>query len=393
VSVHHRTGHARQDMVVAELRRLAPALEGEPDPAFRAATRGRLVAMAAVRTPGPAPASGLQRLLATRAPDAPPAGWRARLTAGLAGAALTVTTLATLVAVADGARPGDLLYDLKRGTEQTQLALAGNSRGQTLLGFASTRLDELDALVGDGGTALPAATPAGPADATVSAAGADPGLVLETLRMMDQQTEGGTVWLTDRAVDTADARPLDHQATWAAGQADGLAALQDLVPDDAAEAVQRSLTLLARIGARTHGLQAALACPAGPAVDGTDALGPVPGMCSAPEPTAPPTGGGTTSTGTPTPGGDEAPEATPSALPTVPPAAGTGSSGSSSSSGGLPTSGVPTPSPGGGLLPPLQLPQGGTPHTTTPSSSPADPGRGTGPITVCLPPLATLGNC
>jgi hypothetical protein len=390
VSVHHRSGHARKDMVVAELRRLAPALDGEPDPVFRAATRGRLVAMAAVRTPDPAPASGLRRLLAAHAPVAPPARWRARLTAGLAGAALTVTALATLVAVADGARPGDLLYDLKRGTEQTQLALAGDSRGQTLLGFASTRLDELEALVGDGGTALPAVTPAWPADATVSAAGADPGLVLETLRTMDEQTEEGAVWLTDRAVDTAEAEPLDRLATWAAEQADGLAALQDLIPDAVGEAVERSLTLLAQIGARTDGLQAALGCPGGPALDGADALGPVPGMCSAPEPTPPATGGGTTSTGTPTPGGDGAPEATPSALPTVPPAAGSGSSGSSGS-GGLSTSGVPTPSPGGSLLPPLPLPHGGTAGTTTPL--PADQGRGTGPIAVCLPPLATIGNC
>jgi Domain of unknown function (DUF5667) len=389
VSVHHR-----EDAVVAELRRLAPALDCKPDPAFRAATRGRLVAMAAVRAPGSAPASGLWRLLAARAPGAPAARWRAQLTAGLAGAALTVPALAALVAVADGARPGDLLYDVKRGTEQTQLALAGDSRGQTLLGFASTRLDELEALVGSGGAALPAATPAGPADATVSAAGADPGLVLETLRTMDEQTEEGTVWLTDHAVDTADAEPLDHLATWAAGHADGLAALRDLVPDAAGEAVERSLTLVIQVGARTDGLQAALGCPAGPALDGTDALGPVPGMCSAPEPTPPATGGGTTSIGTPTPGGDGAPEATPSALPTVPPATGTGSSGSSNS-GDLPTSGAPTPSPGGSLLPPLPLPlpQGGTAGTTTPSALPADPGRGPGPITVCLPPLATIGDC
>jgi hypothetical protein len=137
------TAHDREDALVADLRRLGPALDVEPDPAFRAAARSRLVAMAAVRTPAPAPASGPRRLLAARAPDLPPARWRARLTAGLAGAALTVTALAALVAVADSADPGDVLYDLKRGTEQTQLALAGDSRGRALLGFASTRLEEL----------------------------------------------------------------------------------------------------------------------------------------------------------------------------------------------------------------------------------------------------------
>jgi hypothetical protein len=116
----------REDAVVARLHALAPSLDGEPDPAFRAATRARLVAMAAVRTPEPAPVSGLKRFLAGRPDDVLPR-WRTRLTAGLAGAALTVTAAASLVALADGARPGDVLYDLKRGTEQTQLALAGDA--------------------------------------------------------------------------------------------------------------------------------------------------------------------------------------------------------------------------------------------------------------------------
>ena len=78
------------------------------------------------------------------------------------------------------ARPGDVLYGLKRGTEQTQLALAGDARGQTLLDFASTRLDEVRALVDE---ARPRCRPPG-ADGsagTVLAAGADPALVIETL--------------------------------------------------------------------------------------------------------------------------------------------------------------------------------------------------------------------
>jgi hypothetical protein len=53
VSAHDRSGEARDDMIVTRLRRLASLLDGEPDPAFRAATRARLVAMAAVRTPAP----------------------------------------------------------------------------------------------------------------------------------------------------------------------------------------------------------------------------------------------------------------------------------------------------------------------------------------------------
>lgn len=385
------TAQDREDAVVADLRRLGPALDGEPDAAFRAATRARLVTMAAVRTPAPVPASGLRRLLAARAPELPPARWRARLTAGLAGAALTVTAAAALVAVADSAGPGDVLYDLKRGTEQTQLALAGDSRGRTLLGFASTRLEELESLVGDGGTALPAATPAPPAEGTVSAAGPDPALVLETLRIMDEQTQQGAVWLTDRAVGTEDAGPLDELAEWAAGQAGGLAELHDLVPDAAAEAVQGSLTLLAEVGARSDGLEAALACPTGPPVDGSDDLGPVPTACAAPEhappaPGGPDTGGDGTGTGPDTPGGGTPEATTPPPLtgpaPAVPEPGG--------DPGGVPTPGAPTPSPGGGLVPHVPLPTGGDAPTTAPAPGGQLPLPS---VSVCLPPVATIGTC
>ena len=104
----------REDAVIARLHALAPHLDGEPDPAFQAATRARLVAMAAVRTPAVPPVSPVRRLLAEGV--AAPGRWRTRLTAGLAGAALSVTAVAALVAVAADARPGDVLYDLKRGT-------------------------------------------------------------------------------------------------------------------------------------------------------------------------------------------------------------------------------------------------------------------------------------
>jgi hypothetical protein len=399
VSVHHRSGPAREDVIVTRLHQLAPSLDGEPDAAFQATTRARLVAMAAVRSPEPAP-SRLQRLLSARAADVAPVRWRARLTASLAGAALAVTALASLVAVADNARPGDVLYDLKRGTEQTQLALAGDSRGQTLLDFAGTRLDEVEALVGDGGTALPA-TPAGPGDTTVSAAGADPALVVETLRTMDEQTEEGTAWLTDRAVETGDTGPLDHLARWSDAQAAELAALRPLVPQGAGEAVGQSLTLLSEIGTRTDGLQSVLGCTGGPAVAGSDDLGPVPSTCSVPDAAPPSAGGGSTGTATgtgtstSTSGTAAAPGGTTPGLATVPPTAGSGTGGRP---GGVPSGGVSTPTtPGGGILPslPVPLPRPGTGSSTTPTtmSPPAVQLPPVGPMTVCLPPLATVGNC
>ena len=240
-AVHDRGAADDRDAVaVAQLQGLAPALDGEPDADFRTATRARLVAMAAVRSPAAEPVSPVRRLLAGRSPEAVPAGWRTRLTAGLAGAALTVTALATLVAVSTGARPGDVLYGLKRGTEQTQLALAGDSRrGQTLLDLASTRLDELEYLVSEGATALPVdGAPAG-GSPVVLAAGPAAELVLRTLDTMDAQTTDGAAWLALRSVTADDARPLDDLAGWVAGQSDGLSALTGEMPEAARSGVRR----------------------------------------------------------------------------------------------------------------------------------------------------------
>jgi hypothetical protein len=381
----------REDAVVERLSALAPALDGEPDPAFRDRTRARLVAMAAVRTPEPAPVPAWRRALAARAPDAAPNRWRTRATAGLAGAALTVTALATLVALAADARPGDVLYGLKRGTEQTQLALAGDGRGQTLLDFASTRLEELRALAGDQAAALPAAGGADSATPVVLAAGADPELVVETLDTMDRQTAEGASWLGDRSVATVDDGPLDDLAAWAAGQSAGLAELQPDLPGEASADVQESLALLDVVSARAGVLRDALTCSSGPAVAGRDDLGPLPSGC-VPVPAAPAEPGGGTSTD-PTTSTPPAPTTAPTVpdpslpVPTLPPSGGgtaPGGSGPGSDpgggGGGLPTLPLPT-------LPTLPLPGGGT----TPSS----PGTTPPPIVdldVCLGPIQ-LGDC
>ncbi|TFV68642.1 hypothetical protein E4P40_23125 [Blastococcus sp. CT_GayMR20] len=396
----------REEAVVARLHELAPQLDGEPDPAFRAATRARLVAMAAVRTPAPEPVTGFRRLLAARAADAPPARWRARLTAGLAGAAMAVTATATLVAVSTDAQPGDVLYGLKRGTEQTQLALAGDTRGQTLLDFASTRLVELEELVDDGPTALPLA-PAGPAEGTVVAAGADPVLVLDTLRTMDDQTTQGAAWLTERAVTTGDAGPLEDLATWSTGQSTRLTALAPRLPAEAADEAASSLALLSDISTRVTGLRPALGCADGPSVNGADALGPIPGLCVPEQAATPPSAGGTGTTPAPVPG---APTATlpPGTVPLpggVPdPGGTTGGGGGSESSGGtgggveVPTGSLPIPVPSLPVptlpVPSLQLPLPGTSGAQG-SSSAGSPSSGLPlpSVNLCLPPLPAIGTC
>jgi hypothetical protein len=387
-----------EDAVVARLEGLAVALDGEPDAAFREATRARLVAMAAVRSPAPAPPSRLRTLLSFRAADSTPVRLRSRLTAGLSGAALTVTALGALAAVATNAGPGDLLYGLKRGTEQTQLALASDStRGQTLLDFASTRLSELTTLVDDDAAALPAAG-AVTGSGTV-AAGSSPELVLQTLHTMDAQTTAGAAWLDGRSVSSTDAAPLDVLAHWAAGQSTGLTALQSHLPAAASKAAVTSLDLLAGITTRTTGLRTALACPTGPAVSGTDALGPLPGTCRS-TPGAPSASGGKGSATVPSRGaGTSGTQGIPGTQGTLPSGAGgsstsgSGTSGSAGSGGGAPSTLPPVlPTP---TLPSLPLPTSGAkitgpsgsalvPKVSTPSESSA-PG-------LCLGPIK-IGNC
>lgn len=361
--------------VVAMLQDLAPRLEVEPDPAFRLATRQRMVAMAAVRTPEPVRPSPLRRLLAARASDAPAARWRTRVTAGLAGAALTVTSLATLVALSTGARPGDVLYGVKRGTEQTQLALAGDSRGQVLLDLARTRLDELAGIA------------------------ADAGLAESTLETMDRQTGEGAAWLTSRALDSSDTAPLDRLSGWAAEQSARLDEARTGVPAPAADEVDASRALLTQVTERADSLRAALACPAGPALLGTDLLGPVADGCLTAEPGIEPP---VQVQPAPVPGVPTAPQLTSPAVPTgQQPAPGT----VPSQVPGTPP--VPVPDPGatpttppGGLLPgplaplPSTVPSPDSPAATPTTSSPVVgvpvPGL---PLGVCVGPLLQLGRC
>jgi hypothetical protein len=402
VSVRDRADESRDDLVVAALQRLAPHLDGEPDPAFRAATRARLVAMAAVRSPEPEPVSGLKRLLAGRPGETVRPRWRTRLTAGLAGAALTVTAAASLVALAGTARPGDVLYGLKRGTEQTELALAGDARGTTLLGFASTRLDELQQMV-DTPNALPAAVAFAAGSGQVLAAGADPELVISTLETMDDQTTQGTAWLTGRAASTADQKPLDELSVWVITQTNGLAALAPQLPDAAGAAVTHSLTLLSHVSTRTGGLEVALTCATGPAVGAADELGPTPGTCvpAAQTPGTPTTGSvpGTGSTtgavpptaAVPTPGGG--------ALGQVPGGGTVGQVPGGGTVGQVPGGGGGLPVPGTLTIPGLPsvtVPGGPTsvavPPLPLPGGSSLDV-PATGSLGLCVPPLPKVGNC
>lgn len=382
---------ASEEALVARLRTLSTALDGEPSPQFRAATRARLVAMAAVRQPAPAPKPWIRRLF-ERADDRAPSVRRARLTAGLTGAAVAVTAFAGLVAVSSGSHPGDALYAIKRGTEQTQLALASDStRGRTLLGFASTRLHELQDMARSGFSAAPVAgaIPSGTTE-TVLAAGSSSSVVLDTIATMDRQTTEGTYWVTTEALRTNDPAALGDLSTWARTQSSGLRALTPQLPQAAQTAAGQALALVDGIQTRSSALTSSLACPSGPATAGADQLGPVPATCAGVPAT--PGQGGTTGTtlGSQPPGATAAtptPGAPTNGVPPLPSVGGglpgTGGSGTSGSPGGgitvpsgpsipgsLPS--LPTGSGSGGL-PTLHLPLPGAPASTSSSTPPLIP--------------------
>ncbi|PRY52122.1 hypothetical protein LY71_101499 [Geodermatophilus tzadiensis] len=356
----------REEALETRLRALAADLDTGPAPDFRAATRARLVAMAAVRPRGPVPRRGLRALLGPRR-----AARRSRLTAAVAGAALAATATGALVALSADARPGDALYGLKRGTEQTELALAGDERGPTLLELASTRLQELDGLV-DGGAPAP--------------------VVRDTLATMDAQTTEGAALVSTAALDARDAAPLSALGDWARQQGAGLADLRPTLPGGAAT---DSIDLVGRIGARAQRLRTALACPAGPAISGRDELGPVPAPCAAPEAPVPTTPSAVPADpGTPT-GDSPAGEVSPAAPPPGPAAPSGGSSGGAAGSGpapdgSAPTGSAPAPStttPDGGPVPSLPVPGGGgTAPSPSPTSTPP-PVLDTPLPTCLLPPV------
>jgi hypothetical protein len=197
-----------------------------------------------------------------------------------------------------------------------------------------------------------------------------------------------------------DAGPVDDLAGWTSAQAAGLAALEADVPAEARGALDDSLDLLTAIGSRTAGLLPALDCASGPATDGTDELGPVPGSCEPGAPAAPvgesdpgtTPGDGGSSGGTSTSGPSSEVPGTPTGEPgsTAPGGSGPGSglpggdvpTGGVTSGGGLPTASVPVPTVPPVTVPSITVPLPGTTGTTQP---PLD-------VDLCLGPIV-VGDC
>ena len=135
----------------SDLLELVSALRSVPEPQARpefvADLRERLMLAAATElTPVPtAPASATT----SRGSRSSPARTRRERRVGIALGAVAIIGATTSMAVASqGAIPGDALYPVKRAIENTQagFSVGDDAKGETILGNASTRLDEVGKL-------------------------------------------------------------------------------------------------------------------------------------------------------------------------------------------------------------------------------------------------------
>jgi hypothetical protein len=145
----------------------------------------------------------------------------------LAGGVASVVIGAAGVAVAaQGALPGDLLYDVKQATESVRLAAAGDptEQGRLELALAEVRLEELTAAVERGDVRDE--------------------VLVDTLARMDVRTRDGAVTLVRVAERDGDAALLDEVGAFTERQADGIVAVFDDLPVTVRPHAEDSLSLL-----------------------------------------------------------------------------------------------------------------------------------------------------
>jgi hypothetical protein len=183
--------------------------------------------------------------------------------------------------VSRGALPGDALYAVKRVAESVGLATTfdDRARAQRHLGMATTRVDEVEQLVGRDGTG-----------------GVDAAVVGDVITDFETATGEGTRTLL-AAPQAPGPAELGELQAWASDQAARLAVLRPALPAPAQGDVDGSLALLDRLVGRTRALEARSDC-AEVTSSVVDDLGPLAaeGSC-----TSTPAAGGA-ATGVPDPG-------------------------------------------------------------------------------------------
>ena len=170
--------------------------------------------------------------------------------------------------------PGDPLYALKRANENVQLSLttSDKARGEKYLAFASTRVDEVSALLkrADALAAAPGASAAGGISPHTAK------LVTDTLNDADSDVRDAAQVLGREAVDQKSADPLAVLTNWAPGQIEQMQVIAARIPagslhDRAAQSAQLLMDAMGRASI----LQGLVGCSC-LGTSGSDDLGPIP---------------------------------------------------------------------------------------------------------------------
>jgi hypothetical protein len=228
---------------------------------------------------GPAGGRGAGRAGArragTRPADGRPAGRASRrrstrlMSSMVSGACAILLLGALTVLLSRGALPGEMLYGIKRASENAEIGLTSGqeAKGQRHLDFAATRLEEVsDLITRDSTTAAgtgPTAAGLGPDEAA---------LVLENLRSFSEQARTGSRMILPLASQPSGPPPREL-ADWARSQSSRLDTLSPSLDGDGRAAAADSQQMLQRLDQRATALGGPTRCTTG---DETDDLGPIP---------------------------------------------------------------------------------------------------------------------
>jgi hypothetical protein len=203
------------DRTTSDLLELVGALRSVPEPQARpefvADLRERLMLAAAAELT-PAPAAARERDDVARLTIKPRRTRRERRI-GIALGAVAIIGASTSMAVASqGAIPGDALYPVKRAIEnaQTGFSVGDDSKGEAVLGNASTRLDEVDKLAQKDSP--------------------DPQLVTHTLNDFTEQFTDGSNSLLDDYESNGNEGSIGQIHSNAEDSLGALAGIDDLIP-------------------------------------------------------------------------------------------------------------------------------------------------------------------
>jgi hypothetical protein len=209
------------DRSTADLLELVSTLRSVPEPQARTAfvsdLRERLMVAAASEL---APATPARQRDDVARLTIKPSRTRRERRVGVALGAFAIVGATTSMAVASqGAIPGDALYPVKRAIENTEagFAVGDDAKGETILGNASERLDEVDKLS--------------------HKSKPDARLVRETLNTFAAQFSDGSDALLADYQEHGDPASIAHVHQNAADGLDVLTALSDVIPPAAHDAL------------------------------------------------------------------------------------------------------------------------------------------------------------